>query len=39
MIWPFVIAGYAAPLLIASFALGPAGELIRRWGRTVGCAC
>jgi len=39
MIWQLVIAGYLAPVLIGSFALGPAGELMRRWGRTAGCAC
>jgi hypothetical protein len=39
MLWPLVIAGYLAPALLASLALRPAGDLIRRWGRETGCAC
>ena len=34
--WPFVIAGYLLPALVAGFALRPAGELMSRWGRTAG---
>jgi len=36
MIWPFVIAAYLAPALLAGLALRPAGDLMRRWGRTAG---
>jgi hypothetical protein len=38
MIWPFVIAGYLVPALLAGLALRPAGDLLRRWGRDAGCA-
>jgi hypothetical protein len=39
MVWPLVIVGYLVPALIASLALRPAGDLIRRWGSDTGCAC
>ena len=38
MIWPFVIAGYLLPVLLAGLALRPAGDVLRRWGRDAGCA-
>jgi hypothetical protein len=38
MMWPFVIAGYLAPVLLGALALRPAGELLRGWGRKAGCA-
>jgi hypothetical protein len=39
VIWPFVIAGYLVPSLLAGLALRPAGDLLRRWGRDAGRAC
>ena len=36
MIWPFVIAGYLFPALVAGLALRPAGDVLRRWGRDAG---
>ena len=36
MIWPFVIAGYLVPTLLAGLALRPAGDLLRRWGSDAG---
>jgi hypothetical protein len=39
MIWTLVIAGYLAPALIAGLALRPAGDVMRRWGTSAGCAC
>jgi len=38
MIWPFVVAGYLVPALLAGLALRPAGDLLRRWGTDAGCA-
>jgi hypothetical protein len=38
MVWPLVIAGYLLPALLGAFALRPAGDLLSRWGRNVGCA-
>jgi hypothetical protein len=37
MIWPFVIAGYLVPTLLAGLALRPAADVLRLWGRNAGC--
>jgi hypothetical protein len=34
--WPFVIAGYLTPALLAGFGLRRAGDLFCRWGRSAG---
>jgi hypothetical protein len=36
MMWPFVIAGYLAPALLAGLGLRRAGDLFSRWGRSAG---
>jgi hypothetical protein len=34
--WPFVMAGYLVPAVLAGFGLRRAGDLLSRWGRSAG---